>query len=127
MFFNLVVLSYLTLILFTILFQVGLMAGRPWGEWTMGGYHKGVLPTKLRIGALVSAIILVIFGLVIIDAISLFGISFGFPDFFRWVVVGYHVLAVIANTITQSKKERRLWQPITVLMLLGVLYLLLGI
>jgi cell division protein FtsW (lipid II flippase) len=35
-----------------------------------------------------------------------------------WVVVGYCVLATIANAATPSKRQRNLWLPVVVLMLL---------
>ena len=39
-------------------FQIALVAGAPWGEYTMGGQNKGTLPTQLRVGAAVSAVIM---------------------------------------------------------------------
>ncbi len=122
---TLIIITYLLLILFTILFQVGLVLGKPWGEWTMGGYHAGILPKKLRLGAFVSALLLLFLGLVVIDQTSFLGVSLNLPNFLKWIVVGFNFLAVIANSATKSKKERNLWLPITIIMLACSLWLFL--
>jgi len=116
---------YLLLVFFTILFQLGLVFGKPWGEWTMGGYNKGVLPTKLRIAPFISILILTFFALFVIDKTQILSINFNFPDFIKWFIIGFNVLAVIANSITQSKKEKKLWQPITIIMWISSLIILL--
>jgi len=117
MLFTILTVINLALLLFTILFQVGLVMGKPWGEYTMGGYTKGVLPGKLRIAPLISILIISFFALFTIDKTQILSINFNFPDFIKWFIIGFNVLAVIANSITQSKKERSLWQPITIIML----------
>lgn len=109
---------YLILITFTILFQIGLVFGRPWGEWTMGGYNKGALPAKIRIAPAISICILTFFALFVIDTTQVFSSNFNFPEYIKWFLISFNVLAVIANTATQSKKERKLWQPITAIMLI---------
>jgi hypothetical protein len=110
-------LMYLGFLIFTILFQVGLILGKPWGEWTMGGYVKGVLPARLRVGASLSVLILGFFGLVTADKALLSAVDFGFPGWVGLLIIGFNVLAVFANSVTRSQKERRLWQPITIAML----------
>jgi hypothetical protein len=126
---TLIAILYLFLLAFTILFQIGLMVKKPWGEWTMGGYIKGVLPTKLRFAAFLSFLILVFFSLVVINKVGLFGANFNFLDWSKlwskFLIIGFNVLAVIANSATRSLKERKLWQPITILMLLCSLALFL--
>jgi hypothetical protein len=117
MFQTTITIIYLLLILFTLLFQLGLILGRPWGEWTMGGYNKGVLPTKLRIAPFISILILSFFALFIIDTTKILAIGINFPEFINWFIISFNVLAVIANSITKSEKERKLWQPITIFML----------
>lgn len=99
------------------MFQLGLILGKPWGEWTMGGYNKGVLPIKLRFGAFVSVLILLFFILFIIDFTQTFNFQLGFPKFIKWLIIGFNLLSVVANSATQSQKEKRLWQPITIVML----------
>lgn len=109
---------YLALLIFTISFQIGLIIGMPWGEWTMGGYNKGALPIRLRFGAFISASILSFFALTISNKINLFGLNISLPSWVSFLIIGFNVLAVIANSITQSPKERKLWQPITIVMLI---------
>jgi len=117
---------YLSFLIFTILFQIGLVAGKPWGEWTMGGYNKGVLPLKLRFGAFISILILSFFVVITLNKINLFGLNLNFPDWFRFLIIAFNILAVIANSITQSPKERKLWQPITIAMLVCSLVIFLS-
>ena len=123
---TIVTILYLSLLLFTILFQMGLILGKPWGEWTMGGYHKGALPTNLRVGAFISILILSFLALIVIDQTQVFDIKLNFPDYFKWIVLAFNFAAVIANSITKSKKERKLWQPITILMLICSLIIFLN-
>jgi hypothetical protein len=118
-----ITILYLALLLFTILFQIGLVFGKPWGEYTMGGYNKGVLPIKIRIAPFISILILSFFALFVINSTQILSTNFSFPSFIKWFIIGFNVLAVIANSATQSKKERRLWQPITIVMLLCSLVL----
>jgi hypothetical protein len=40
---------FLLIILFVILFQIALVFGAPWGEYTMGGKFHGKLPIKISI------------------------------------------------------------------------------
>ena len=119
-----ITILYLALLLFTILFQIGLVFGKPWGEWTMGGYNKGVLPIKIRIAPFISILILSFFALFVINSTQILSTNFSFPSFIKWFIIGFNVLAVIANSATQSKKERRLWQPITIVMLVCSLLVL---
>ena len=118
MFYSSATVLYLLFLIFTILFQIGLVAGKPWGEWTMGGYNKGVLPTKLRFGAFISILILSFFALITLDKINLFWLDLNFPNWTPFLIITFNILAVIANSITQSPKERKLWQPITIVMLI---------
>ena len=92
----------------------------------MGGYNKGVLPTKLRIAPFISILILSFFAFFIIDTTQILPTSFNFPEFIKWFIVAFNVLAVIANSITKSEKERKLWQPINIFMLGSSLLLFLG-
>ena len=45
--FNQIAVSlYILITVVVILFQLFLVFGAPWGEFTQGGRHKGVLPTS---------------------------------------------------------------------------------
>jgi len=45
------------------------------------------------------------------------------PSSTIWLVAGYMALAVLLNSITRSEKERKLWQPITIILFVCSLYL----
>ena len=109
-------------ILITVLFQLALALGAPWGEYAMGGKYPGKFPPKIRVAAVIQLVILVFFG--IIGMIRSGLISSPFYDFSTkgiWFVVGFFVLGTLMNSITPSKKERNIWAPITFILLLSSL------
>jgi hypothetical protein len=120
------VLVFLILTIFIILFQIALVIGKPWGEYTMGGYVKGILPLKLRITAFVSALILTLIGFIGLEKSGIVNLPFSLPNYLIWFVVGYMFLGSILNSITKSKKERMIWRPVTIVLFLCSLYLALG-
>jgi len=101
------------------LFQVALILGAPWGELTLGGRWRGPLPLRARILAGVSLALLLAFA-VIITARA--GLAFqnvqAFALTWSWVVVGYFVLGSVANAVTPSPRERAIWLPVVLGMLL---------
>ena len=107
-------------------FQLMLVAGKPWGEYAWGGQNKGVLPVGYRIGSAISLCVLLAFA-----AINLFAGGF-FPlpalgisvKTLQWVVTGYAALGSVMNAISRSQKERNLWTPVvTVLAVLNAIVL----
>uniref|UniRef100_A0A7C4QVV6 Integral membrane protein n=1 Tax=Schlesneria paludicola TaxID=360056 RepID=A0A7C4QVV6_9PLAN len=100
-------------------FQMALTLGAPLGEFTLGGRWRGRLPLRVRLIPMVSVLLLGIFSAVILARAGL-----GLPAVqehsrpLAWVVVGYFVLGCIANAITPSKRERMLWLPVVLVMLL---------
>ena len=105
-----------------ILFQMGLVIGMPWGEYAMGGRFPGIYPWKMRIASMVQMIIQLLFAFVVLVRAEII-----LSDYFRmsvtaiWFVVGFLVLATVLNLITPSKKERAIWAPISILMLISSL------
>ena len=57
---------YAALIACTILFQIGLAAGMPWGELAWGGSHPGTLPRQLRIASDASVAVLLALAFVVL-------------------------------------------------------------
>ena len=116
-------LLYFLLLIISILFQLGLVLGMPWGELTMGGYSKGVLPMSKRVGAGISAIILICFGLIIAVRIEL--LESALLDYNRlyYIVLAYSGIGIIANAATKSTKERNLWLPVLLVMTLCLVLL----
>ncbi len=108
---------------FTILFQLALAFGAPWGELTLGGRHRGVLPGAWRLIPVVSTLLLAGFIVIVLLCAGLIPPAWFPPALpplahtLAWVVVGYCALGCVLNTITPSARERRLWVPVLVLML----------
>jgi hypothetical protein len=94
-------------------FQAALVLGMPWGEFTCGGRWRGRLPLLARIIPLLSILLLGLASLVILARVQ-----WALPDFHAgsrfgaWIVVGYCVLGCVANAMTPSRRERRLWLPV---------------
>lgn len=99
-------------------FQVALALGAPWGSYAMGGTFPGRFPPRMRIAALVQGVLLA--GTI---AIVLSRAGLVLPDWAEaagwliWAVVAVAAVAVVLNAITPSVGERRVWVPITVVML----------
>ena len=89
-------------------FHLAVILGAPWGRLTMGGRWPGVLPLRARLLSALSA------GLILGMAAVLWR---GGPPAAIWAVVAVSALAVLANAATLSAPERRLWLPVTVVML----------
>lgn len=107
------------LILIIVLFQIGLAIGMPWGEYTMGGYFPGRFPWRLRLLAIIQAVLLVLFAIIVLDKADVFHLGiYLIPSFAIWVVVAFSFFTTILNSITKSKKEKRIWFPISVLMII---------
>ena len=108
------------LVLVVVVFQLALAAGMPWGRLTWGGKFSGTLPVYMRVVALVSAGLLVGFGLIVSIRAGVM-----FPEWqpmsrtLIWVVVTYCALGVLANAATSSRWERRLWLPVVFGMLVS--------
>ncbi|MHA7878905.1 MAG: hypothetical protein ACX931_03880 [Saccharospirillum sp.] len=101
-----------------VLFQLALAAGAPWGEMTLGGKYSGRLPAAMRVAALVQAMVLLGLAWGVLARASLF-VEWPslLPDQAIWFVVAFCALSLTLNTITPSKKERRLWAPVLLVML----------
>jgi len=97
-----------------VVFQLALVAGAPWGEFTLGGQNKGTLPRSLRMGAAVSAVIMLAqaghylaqAGLMpkLLDPTG--------DNVVNWIWFGFSIAGLILNSISRSKKERNTWVPV---------------
>ncbi len=101
-----------------IIFHFALILGAPWGEFTMGGKDVGKLPKQKRVFAVLALPLLIFF---LITIISLSGLSFielkPISSKTIWGVIFFNFLTAIGNIFTKSHKERKLWAPITLIML----------
>ena len=114
---NLVTVASLIVVVISLgvfAFQIALVAGAPWGEYTMGGQNKGPLPTQLRVGAAVSAVIM------LAQAGHYLAQAGVLPQLLdpswntvvNWIWFGFTVAGLIMNSISRSKKERNTWVPV---------------
>ncbi len=108
-------------------FQVALAAGAPIGRFAWGGQHE-VLPSRLRVGSIVSIILYALFALVLLqraDLITLFD-SDGFVQVATWVLFGYFLLGILMNGISRSRAERNTMVPVTLVLAALTLIVALG-
>ena len=102
----------------TVVFQIALILGAPWGHLTQGGFNKGALPTPARIGAAMSIVLLVIMACSINSAAGLWP---AWPAWTSWVALVISGMSLILNLFTPSRAERLLWGPVTAVMFLCAL------
>ena len=110
-----------------VVFQLGLALGAPWGAYAMGGAFPGRYPPRLRVAAIVQALVIATLILVVLSAagIVLPSLAADLP-WLVWLAVGFSALSVVLNAITRSAVERRLWLPVGVVMLVTSLIVALG-
>jgi hypothetical protein len=106
------------LIFIVVLFQLALALGMPWGSYAMGGKFPGKYPPGMRMGAIVQAIVLLAIASIVL---SRSGFIFTAWDSFAnkaiWFVIAFSTISTVLNLITRSKWERRIWAPVSVLLL----------
>jgi hypothetical protein len=91
-----------------VVFQTLLALGLPFGKAAWGGKHK-VLPSKLRIASLISAVVLsftIIAVLSKVEVISVVGLNFS--TYYLWILEVYFAVGVVVNAISRSMVEK-LW------------------
>ncbi len=105
-----------------ISFQLALALGAPWGEYAMGGTFPGRYPPRMRVAAVVQAVVLALVAVVVLsDArVALPGLSLALP-WLIWLVVAFSAVGAVLNSITPSARERRIWAPVTIVMLVSSL------
>ncbi len=106
-----------------IVFQLCLVAGAPWGRWTQGGRHEGVLPVSGRVAAGVSAVLLACMAAAITSAA---GLPPNWPMWASYVALALQAATVLLNWITPSRAERFFWGPGTSVMLALAAYVVLA-
>lgn len=101
-----------------VAFQLALAAGAPWGAYAMGGAFPGRYPPRLRVAAVLQAVVIALLALVVLSAadVAVPALADGLP-WTIWVVVVFSAVAVVLNGISRSAGERRLWVPVSVVLL----------
>ncbi len=113
-------LVFLALITIAALFQLALALGAPWGEYALGGRFPGALPQKMRLAALAQMAVLCMFAVIALARSGL--VLQGAYDVSRiaiWLVAGFFALGSIANLATPSRRERMVWAPVNVALLIA--------
>jgi hypothetical protein len=108
------------------LFQLALIAGAPLGRFAWGGqYH--VLPSRLRLGSVVSIVLYGLFALVLLLRAGVVGTASAAPFVMiaAWAIFAYMLLGIVMNGISRSKPERNTMVPVT--LVLAVLTLVVAI
>ena len=110
---------FCTLIGVVVIFQLALALGAPWGEMAMGGKFPGRFPPLMRIVALFQIVLLVLIAFMVLARA---GLAFeGFFDISKsviWGIVAFCLIGAILNSTTPSKKEKMLWMPIAIALLI---------
>jgi hypothetical protein len=105
-----------------VAFQLALALGAPWGRYAMGGAFPGRLPPPIRVAAVVQAVVIAFLGVAVLSAAGLVlpDLAVTFP-WLVWVAVVVSALAVVLNAISRSAGERRIWVPVSVVLLVSSL------
>ena len=101
--------------LFVALFQFGLAAGAPMGQYSWGGRFQGTLPTKFRLASAASGLVLLaIAG----HYASILGWLPSLLDahgraFSLWALTAFYALSFLGNLTSKSAAERKMFVPVT--------------
>lgn len=110
---------FAVLIAAVMLFQLMLALGMPWGNLAMGGRYPGKFPPAIRIVAFFQISILGFLALIVLSKSGLVLPEWrSFAVTAIWFVVGFSVLATLMNLMTKSVWEKRIWAPVSALMLI---------
>lgn len=111
-------LAFAALATGVIAFQLALALGAPWGAYAMGGLYPGRFPARLRVAAVVQAVVIGVLALAILSRAGLLvaDVVASLP-WLPWVTVAISAIAVVLNAASRSAGERRIWVPVAVAML----------
>ena len=110
--------------LFVAAFQVALVLGAPWGEYTQGGGTSGSLPASGRTVAAVSCLLSILMAGAILARAGdgpLRRLPPRVVTVLAWITTVVAVITVVPNIITRSTAERAIWAPISIVLLLLVI------
>ena len=111
-------LVYLAATAIVVGFQLLLALGAPWGAYAMGGSFPGRLPPFMRVLAVVQAVVLGLLAIVVLSAAGLLvpELAGGAP-WPIWVVVAVTAVGVTLNLASRSPGARRIWMPVSAVLL----------
>jgi hypothetical protein len=101
-----------------VIFQLALAAGAPWGAYAMGGAFPGRFSPRMRVAAAVQGFILAAVALIVLANAGVIEIALvASLPWLIWAVVALCAVAVVLNAASRSAGERRLWVPVTLVLL----------
>jgi hypothetical protein len=110
-----VIYSLVTLVV--VAFQLALVLGAPWGAYAMGGAFSGRFPPVMRLAAVAQVIFLGLLAAVVLSRAGLVLPQWSQASgWLTWVIVVFAAIGVVLNAITPSAGERRLWVPVTLVL-----------
>jgi hypothetical protein len=113
-------------ILIAIGFQLALTLGAPWGEYAMAGKFPGKFPFKMRMVSFFQSLILAFFLYWAWIRSGSIENHLNIPLNSFWVVVVFFSLGTVMNFATPSRKERKIWGPVNLILLVSGLAIALG-
>ena len=108
---------YMLLALVAASVQYSLACGARLGHLTLGGYWPKRLPRQLRPVAGIQGTLLLIMGMAVLDQGGVIDTLLPVWSFDLTVLITG--LSLLANVLTPSKPERRLWAPVLAVMLVA--------
>jgi hypothetical protein len=105
----------------TALFQIAIVLGAPLGEYAYGGQNPGILKLPFRIASVFSALVMFAVAGHYLAQLGVFTplLDQAGNSIANWGFAVFAGLSAIANNITRSQKEKRLWGGTTIAMLLA--------
>ncbi|MGA1531583.1 MAG: hypothetical protein ACO33E_00820 [Aquiluna sp.] len=105
----------------TAFFQIAIVLGAPLGEYAYGGQNPGILKLPLRIASAFSALVMFAIAGHYLAQLGVFTplLDEAGNSIANWGFAIFAGLSAIANNITRSQKEKRLWGGTTIAMLLA--------
>ena len=105
----------------TAFFQIAVVLGAPLGEYAYGGHNPGILKLPLRIASAFSALVMFAIAGHYLAQLGVFTplLDEAGNSIANWGFAVFAGLSAIANNITRSQKEKRLWGGTTIAMLLA--------
>jgi hypothetical protein len=106
--------------LFAVCFQFALGLGAPFGEMAMGGRYPGTFPVQMRVAAIVQGLIIGALGAIVLTSAGVIVTPLD-AAWLIWIVVAFSGVSLFVNAISRSRKERLLWVPAAIVMLVSSL------
>lgn len=92
----------------------------------MGGAFPGRFPTPMRVAAVVQAVVIGLMSMGVLSAAGIVLPSLAAP-WLAWAAVVLSAVALVLNAISRSAGERKIWVPVSLVMLISSLLVALGV